>query len=129
MNYKVFTEAFLLQFIRNNKDVEIEKYWHKEKSLIRNFPYKNINIEIKPNNTGLFVIQLMNFEFFDYDLLVNYWRKKLIHKDANFILNSKCIYIYPRQRENLELCVNVLNFATETILNTIFQIESLLIFQ
>lgn len=126
MNNENFTEHFLDEFEKLNKEVIVEKYYNREKSLIQNHPYNNINIEIKPNNTGLFVIQLMEFEFFDYALLENYWKNGLNHKDANFILNSKCIYIYPRQRDNVELCLNVLNYTTETIFNTISQIRNLL---
>lgn len=121
-----FTEHFLNEFKKINKEIIVKKYHNKEKSLIPNYPYKNINIEIKPNNTGLFVIQLMDFEFYDYGLLEDYWKKVLRHTDANFILNSKCIYIYPKQRENVELCLNVLNYTTETILNTIIKIKNLL---
>lgn len=126
MNYKEFTEAFIEKLNQKQLDIEIKKYWNKEKSFILNYPYKNINIEIKPNNTGLFVIQLLDFEFFDYSLLEGYWKKVLHHKDANFILNSKCIYIYPKQSENVELCLNVLNYTTETILSTLAKIKNLL---
>jgi hypothetical protein len=127
MNHKDFTEAFIEKLYRTKPEIEIKKYYNREKSLILNYPYANISVEIKPNNTGVFVFWMMNFEFFDYSLLEEYWRKTLIHKDAKFILTSRCIYIYPRQRENIELCLNVLNFTTETILNTIRQINNLLI--
>lgn len=127
MNNENFTEHFLNEFKKINKEIIVKKYHTKEKSLLLNHPYKNINIEIKPNNTGLFIIQLMAFEFFDYILLEDYWKKVLRHKDADFILNSKCIYIYPKQRENVELCLNVLNYTTETILNTLNQIKNLLL--
>lgn len=121
-----FTEHFINEIIKYNKDITVKRYYNKENSLILNYPYKNINIEIKPNNTGLFVIQLIDFEFFDYALLEDYWKKVLHHKDANFILNSKCVYIYPKQSENIELCLNVLNYTTETILCTLDKIKNLL---
>lgn len=124
MNYKEFTEAFINKFDRNNKGIEIIKYWNKEKSFIMNYPFRNINIEVKPNNSGIFVIQFMDFEFFDYALLKGSLEIVLHHENANFRLISKCIYIYPNQRENVELCINILNYTTETILKTISQIKN-----
>lgn len=125
-NTNRFTELFLTVFLKQNPNTEIQKYHNREKSLILDFPYRNINIEIKPNSSGVFVVWLMQFEFFDYSLLEEYWRKTLIHQDAKFILTSRCIYIYPKHFENIDLCLNVLNYTTETILNTIRQIKALL---
>jgi len=126
MNNKDFTEVFIEKLIRTKPEIEIKKYYNKEKSLLKNYPYANINIEIKPNNTGRFVIRLMDFEFFDYSLLEDYWKKVLHHKDANFILNNRSVYIYPKQSENVELCLNILNYTTETILSTLLKIKNLL---
>ena len=126
ISHKDYTERLLEILLQKTMGIEIKKYWNNEKSLLLNHPYKNINIEIKPKNTGLFVVQLTDFEFFDYALLECYWRKVLHHEDAKFILNSKCIYIYPKKREDMELCLNVLNYTTETILNTISQIKNLI---
>lgn len=65
-----FTDNFLQEFEKLHKGFQINRFHNKEKSLILNYPFENINIEIKPKNTGVFVIQLINFKF----LNISYWK-------------------------------------------------------
>lgn len=121
-----FTENLISEFTKHRNAIEIRKYWNKEKSLIIDYPFKGINIEIKPNNTGAFVIQLINFKFFDYSLLENYWKNILKHDDAKFILTSQCIYIYPKNLENIKQCVDILTYTVMVIGDTIDRIKGVL---
>ncbi len=125
-NSTFFTENFLQALSTQIENIQIEKYHNKEKTLIKDYPYKNIHIEIKPANTGLFVIWMNDFLFFDYMLLENYLKNRLIHDNANFILISRCIYIYPQNRNNIKECIEILDYATNTILSTIKKIEAVL---
>jgi len=126
MNYIDFTNHFFAEFEKQHNPVEIKKYHNREKSLIQEYPYRNIEVEIKPNSTGIFVINLSNFEFFDNKLLEEYLRCKLQNNNATFVISSHRIYIYPKDRNNIYECLDILNYTTNEILVIIKAMKSIL---
>ena len=115
------TDKILLSVIKQYGNVEIDKYYNEKKTLIKNFPYKNIELEIKPENTGLFVIRVINFYFFNYKLLERYLEVNLKHNHCTYRLTNKCIYIYPINNVS-----DMLFYAVTVINNTIREIENVL---
>lgn len=121
-------ENVLIQKIKAHyPDAKIKIGHNREKSLINNFPYKNISVEIKPFNSGLFVFSFHKFEFFDADLLKKYFEKKLNHaKVHKFWATSSRIYVYPKETKDVNSCFDVFQYTTEEIKKIIFDIRKLL---
>lgn len=126
MNYIDFTEVFIHEFEKQNKNLKIRKYINREKSMVIDCPYKDIHIEIKPLNSGIFVIWMVDFRFFNYELLKKYLEKKLKHHAANFRLNSDRVYIYPKDKINVKQNIAIIEFTAQVLLKMIEKIETAL---
>lgn len=118
-----FTESIIEKLQICYPDVEIQKYWNKEKTLIKNFPYRNVNLEIKPLNSGVFVFNLGNFKFFNTQLFESKLLEVLDRNDSKFVITSNCIYVYPEEKLGVENSFKVLQFVADKVLLLINTIE------
>jgi hypothetical protein len=79
-----------------------------------------------PNNSNEFVIRFRDFEFFDKNALEIYFRKNLIHIDAEFKVNSLSIYVYLNHKRDDNFSYKVFEYVKSEIDKIINNIISLL---
>ncbi len=121
-------ENHLIKKIKENyPNAQIKFRYNREKSLINNFPYKNINVEIKPHSSGLFVFRFHSFEFFEKELLFKCFQRKLNHpKVSKFWITSSSIYLYPKFKTDTNGCFDAFRYTTEEINKIIHKIQEVL---
>lgn len=124
MNSRNFTEEIVNRLREIDPEIKIDLFWNGEKSLIKGYPHQCVDIEFKPNNTGQFVVWLKRLEFFNFPLLEEYLKSRLNTPIANYILTSKCIYVYPKNQQSVTESMNSLTFCCNILRGTIEMIES-----
>ena len=65
--------------------------------------------------------------FFNYELFESKLREVLIRNDSKFILTSRCIYIYPNKKLDLDNSLELLSFTTNKLLMMISLIEQVIV--
>lgn len=118
----------------NHKGIKFKAKYHAEKSTIVDFPYKGVNIEIKPSSFGVFVFRLINFKLlgfkeFDKKSLHAFLKAKLEkkeHPNVKFLVRGDHVYVYPfpsRNAFNDKECATVFNYAIKEFQLNINSIE------
>lgn len=94
---------------------------------ITNFPYPNVIINIKRDNTGVIVLNLIHFNFFNNSLFTKSLKNRLRStKLATFIATGPQLYIYPKDRDNIDVILTLIEMLESEFYMALSSIESVL---
>ena len=94
---------------------------------ITDFPHPNVILNIKRDNAGVIVLNLIHFKFFNNSLFTKNLKNRLCStKLATFIATGPQLYIYPKDRENTDVILALIEMLESEFNMAVSSIENVL---